>query len=498
MATILLAVSGPVTHTALYAALKTEACSSRLPTRLRATMYTRVLSLPLLAILCLMGCNAPGSAMEDDPPSNDSDDRYELAASYSAEKAGDALIIFEAGEVKRAEGQNGFDLNESHFLASGTKSFAGVMAWAAEADGLLDIDAPVAHVIPEWTDDEGKASITLYQLLTLTSGLNPGSPGQAPGFEEALASDLVHAPAEGFRYGPGAFQAFGGVLTEALNGEGPTDYLQRRILDPIGASFDRWNRVDGDPQLAGGAFLTADDWLRFGQLVLNDGSWNGTQVVPPGLQDALRQAPEAAPAYGLSFWLNAPVSENASFLDETPIRADRDGADGFIYADGPNDVLMAAGLFNQRLYVIPSHEMVIVRFGRADPSWNDAEFLARVIEGEAIERPSVRASSQRAENTDLLASARLAQLTGELDLTSEQRDTLEPIIEDHMEAMSELLGPFRSDDRLRPGQRIRLLRQIRTQQEATDEAIEAVLTEEQVERYRELRNEEREMWREQR
>ena len=464
-------------------------------------MNIRALSLAVLVLALLTACNAPGSAMEDDPPSDDpapEDDRYELAASYSAEKAGDAIVIYEAGDVKRAEGQNGFDLDDAHFLASGTKSFSGVMAWAAAEDGLLDIDAPVSNVISEWDDDEAKASITLYQLLTLTSGLNPGSPGQASIFEEALVRDLVHEPGESFRYGPGAFQAFGGVLTEVLDGEDPTDYLQRRILDPIGASFDSWNRVDSDPQLAGGAFLTADDWLRFGQLILQDGSWNGTQVLQPGLLDALLQTPDAAPGYGLTFWVNAPLSSDDAFLDDAPGSPDGDGSEGFLYADGPSDILMAAGLFNQRLYVIPSRDMVVVRFGRADPSWSDAEFLARALDGEDIERPSARRDDQQAENPDLIANLRVTQLTNELDLTPDQRATLQPIIKEHTEAMSELLGPFRSDDRLRPLQRLRLLRQVRNQQEATDEAIEAVLTEGQVERYRELRDEEREMWREER
>jgi CubicO group peptidase (beta-lactamase class C family) len=416
-----------------------------------------------------------------------------LAAAYAADKSGDALIIYEGGAIVRAEGQNGFDLDAPHFLASGTKSFAGVMAWAAAADGLLDLDAPVAAVVPAWADDEAKADITLYELLTLTSGLDPGAVGQAPRYADALTYDLVHPPGAGFRYGPGAFQAFGGVMTEVLEGEAPTAYLQRRILAPIGASVDRWNRIDGDAQLAGGAHMTAHDWLRFGRLVLQDGTWEGQRVLPSGLHDALLQAPDAAPAYGLTFWLNTPVPPNHSFLDFSP--ADSDGAAGFIYADGPGDILMAAGLFNQRLYVIPSRDMVIVRFGRADPSWNDAEFLARVLDEEALERPAADVDERLAGGPAVLARVRLAQLASALDLTPEQREALQPILYDHMEAMAPRLRPFQTEDDLRPRQRLRLLRQIRRQQEATDEAIEAVLTADQVVRYRDLRAEERAEWR---
>lgn len=52
-----------------------------------------------------------------------------------------------------------------------------------------------------------------------------------------------------------------------------------------------------------------------------------------------------------------------------------------IYADGPSDLFMAAGGSGQRLYVIPARELVVVRVGRADPTWNDAEFLARLLDG---------------------------------------------------------------------------------------------------------------------
>jgi len=445
--------------------------------------------LPLfLVLLCVLGCTAP---IADDTPATD--ERFALAAAYAADKAGDALIIYEGGAIVRAEGQNGFALDAPHFLASGTKSFAGVMAWAAAADGLLDLDAPVADVVPAWADDEAKADITLSELLTLTSGLNPGAVGQAPRYADALAYALVHPPGEGFRYGPAAFQAFGGVMAEVLEGEAPTAYLQRRILAPIGASVDRWNRIDGDAQLAGGAHMTAHDWLRFGRLILQDGTWDGAQVVPSGLRDALLQTPDAAPAYGLTFWLNTPVPPDHAFLDFSPVGFD--GPEGFIYAEGPDDVLMAAGLFNQRLYIIPSREMVVVRLGRADPSWNDAEFLARVLDEEALERPAARTGERLADGPAMLARVRLAQLAGHLDLTAEQRSALRPILRDHMEAMAPLLRPFQANEDLRPRQRLRLLRQIRRQQEATDEAIEALLSSEQVTRYRDLRTEERAEWR---
>ena len=448
--------------------------------------------LPLALLLLPVGCASPPAPDPDETPA--SDDRHAMAAAYSADKAGDAIIIYEAGEVVLAEGQNGYPLDRPHILASGTKSFSGVLALAAQADGLLDIDALIAEVIPEWADDDEKASITVRQLLNLTSGLDPGQVGQAQSFDASLDADLVHEPGEEFRYGPDNFQAFGGVLNRVLEGEAADAYLERRILEPIGATVAEWNTTDGDTNLSAGARMTADDWLRFGQLVLNDGAWNGEQILEPGVRDALRETPSAAPGYGLTFWLNHPVPEHHAFLEYTPVQGD--GPEGFIYTDGPDDLLMAAGLFNQRLYVIPSREMVVVRFGRADPSWNDAEFLARVLEGEPLDRPQAQEARTMVDGDELMARMRMTQLTNELDLSEAQQEELFPEIKAHMERMQDLLEPLQADESLRRLQRLRLLRQVRQQQDATDEVVLNVLTSEQAEQYNDLRERERSEFRE--
>jgi CubicO group peptidase (beta-lactamase class C family) len=56
----------------------------------------------------------------------------------------------------------------------------------------------------------------------------------------------------------------------------------------------------------------------------------------------------------------------------------------FIYDGAPGSLYMAAGRYNQRLYVMPSRQMVVVRTGRADLTWSDADFLARLLGGCAL------------------------------------------------------------------------------------------------------------------
>jgi CubicO group peptidase (beta-lactamase class C family) len=467
-----------------------------------------IASLALASVLTLTvvcaGSAPGGTSPEDaspsapDPAASASDDPYDMAAAYSADRAGDAVLVWTGGDLVMERYQNGYDPDTPHMLASGSKTFSGLMAWTAQADGVLSIDDRLAGALPTWRDDPSRSKATLRQLLHLTAGL-PGGIGRAPSFEDAVEADLVHAPGEGFRYGPTAFQVFGAVLKEKLEGEDPAGYLQRRILDPIGASVV-WRRVEGDPQLAGGARMTARDWLRVGRLILQDGAWDGAQVIPAGLCEALATPTDASPGYGLTTWINAQLHPDDPFFDHAPANLRPASAGRVIYPDGPADLFMAAGLFNQRLYIVPSRELVAVRFGRRDATWNDAEFLARLLDGVAYDAPapSPKVRALRAQQAaSLLADRYLATLDSVLTLDVEQEAALRSVVADHV---ADLVDIRRERERREPlswRDRRAMRRQMRRLQEAFDAAVEAELTGPQIDRYRVYREEQRDALREQ-
>ena len=76
---------------------------------------------------------------------------------------GDAVLVMLEGRVVFEDYPDNGSANRTHLLASGTKSFAGVMAIAAEQDGLLTLDEPVSRTIPEWANDSQRASISIRQ-----------------------------------------------------------------------------------------------------------------------------------------------------------------------------------------------------------------------------------------------------------------------------------------------------------------------------------------------
>jgi CubicO group peptidase (beta-lactamase class C family) len=311
--------------------------------------------------------------------------RFELAADYSKDYRGLSLIVIKGDRVVFEQYDNGHSAESPHMLASGTKSFVGVMAMAAVEDKLLKLDERVSETITEWKADSRKSRITISQLLHLVSGLGGGTLGRPPAYADAIASTVDYEPGTKFQYGPTPFQVFGEVMRRKLlvKKEGPLEYLKRRILDPIGLKISFWQRgTDGNPHLPSGAFLESREWAKFGVFLKNGGKWNGKQIISKKLLDLCYVGSKVNPAYGLTFWLNAAGGESqdedesgAQRVPETT-RISRNG----IYANGPGDLVMAAGAGQQRLYIIPSLDLVIVRQGRLS-RFRDAEFLARILDG---------------------------------------------------------------------------------------------------------------------
>ena len=167
-------------------------------------------------------------------------------------------------------------------------------------------------------------------------------------------------------------------------------YLKRRVLDPIGMRVARWNSKDGGPNLPSGAHATAREWVKFGLLLKNGGRWNGKQIIGRKLLEELTAGSKANGNYGLTCWLNRSHSGEAEIAGGTRrlrrllggdeetgvVAASKYGVDAKL----PNGLYMAAGGGNQRLYIIPSHDLVVVRQGRLG-EWDDREFLTLLLTG---------------------------------------------------------------------------------------------------------------------
>ena len=350
-------------------------------------------------ILSVGGCGN-GAAPGDDAAADAGElTSYRAAADYSRARNGFAVLVQENGQIVFEDYQveNGVVAAPEipHRLASGTKSFWGVAACAAVSDGILQLDENVSATLTEWKADPLKNQITVRQLLTLTSGLEQGGvalQGASVGDKYGYAVNQLqmrYAPGEQFDYGPGPYEAFGAFLARKLadSNESPLDYLRRRILDPIGLHVARWTMDGaGNPNMAAGAFLTTREWVKFGELVKNAGKWQGKRLVDADVLAESFMGTRANPAYGLTWWLNDVgygVVQGAGVWYRVPSIP--------VLPTLIPDLIRAMGHGKQRLYVIPSRNLVIVRFGESEGmGWSDKEFLKLLLGNPRIHGPSAR------------------------------------------------------------------------------------------------------------
>lgn len=361
----------------------------------------------------------------------DAQSRYAKAADYSAACSGRAVLILIDGKPVFERYDHGWSADRRHPLASGTKSFTGVVAACAVQDGLITWDERASDTITEWKPDPRKSGITVRELLSLSSGLDPAdaafgtrgggillgegarkrserlgnTPSPSDRFKAAVDVPATHDPGEKFEYGPSHFYAFGEMLQRKIKARHAADpafpdatyfeYMKRRVLAPVGLAESLWGLdAAGNPNLPGGCLLTAREWARFGEMIRLNGravrpDGSSVQVVPPEILAECFKPSRTNSSYGLTWWLMTGVSPEAQIIadgllgrrirDQNQRRqaADVRGPDG-----KPLTVYMAAGLGKQRLYVIPQYNMVVVRFAEATrqgTSFDNAEFLAPIL-----------------------------------------------------------------------------------------------------------------------
>jgi CubicO group peptidase (beta-lactamase class C family) len=304
------------------------------------------------------------------------------AARYSAARHGTSFLIIQNGKTLLEQYPIDGNSGVSRRIYSGTKAFWGLAALAAVEDGLLKLDERVADTIPAWQNDPRKSRVTIRQLLDFSCGLAPGSSlhNRDPGDRDAIAIRLpiVAEPGTAFIYGPSPLQVFHYVLKNKLHGQTPQTYLERRVLRRLGLGPQRYllDRA-GNPLLAAGWQLTARQWARLGRLVLA----RGAPIISATSLEQCWRGSAPNPAFAFGWWNNraAPAGQELDFekmLNPTWSRQSWSGA--CLCRDAPADLVECIGSGYQRLFVIPSLKLVIVRHSTGG-SFSDAEFLRLLL-----------------------------------------------------------------------------------------------------------------------
>ncbi|NNE77794.1 MAG: serine hydrolase [Pricia sp.] len=251
-----------------------------------------------------------------------------------------------------------------------TKSVLGTLFGILEYKGRINLNsrAPVA----DWQNDARK-EITLNHLLRMQSGLAWNEDYTTISDVTKmlfLASDMtqvqtnqerVAAPTEIWNYSSGTSNLLSGILRDQFKSHQEyLDYPYAALIDKIGMqSMVIETDMKGNYVGSSYAWANTRDWAKFGLLYLNKGEWNGNQLFDPKWV-AYVTAPtmHSDGKYGGHFWLNA----------------------GGKYPDVPKDMYSANGFQGQRVFIIPSKDLVVVRTGLAEePDFDMNAFLGGII-----------------------------------------------------------------------------------------------------------------------
>jgi len=276
----------------------------------------------------------------------------------------------------------GFNLNMPQLGWSMSKSVTNALVGVLVRNGKLDVHRPAP--VPEWQKaDDPRQKITLDQLLRMSAGLE-FSEEYAP-FSDAVYmfydsydfaayaanKPLETEPDEKWYYSSGTANIIARVVRQTIEKqhENYYDYLYQNLFHKIGM-LSVVMEPDPSGTFVGSSYMfaTPRDWARFGLLYLQDGVWNGERILPEGWVKYTTTPTPRAPQgkYGAFFWLNAGALSDAS---------DR------MMASVPVDTFFARGFQEQRVFIVPSKNLVLVRFGATSQksAWNDEAFVASML-----------------------------------------------------------------------------------------------------------------------
>jgi len=312
-----------------------------------------------------------------------SDPRGITEAEQYADSTGSvALLIFHQGALRYEKYWPGFDRSTRTNPNSMHKTVLGLLVGAAIADGFIDsVDAPASKWITEWQGDE-RRKITVRDLLQMSSGLQVPIFGTWKSAKILFGSDLsagvlglpsVKSSGSEYQYSNANSQVLL-ILLERATGQRYSSYLSSRLWKRLGADDAAlWmDREGGLPRGFCCLFATARDWLRVGRLFLDGGRAGDDQLVPTAwIADTVMPAPKNS-NFGYQIWLGSPPSTERRYNDYTvkAFHSEPFAAKDMIYIDG---------FGGQRVYIIPSLQLVIVRTGKSTTSWDDAVIPNAVI-----------------------------------------------------------------------------------------------------------------------
>ncbi|MFN3754219.1 serine hydrolase domain-containing protein [Flavobacterium sp.] len=268
---------------------------------------------------------------------------------FLEEKNTKSFIILVNGRIVMENYFNGHTATSPWYWASAGKTLTTTVTGIAQDEGLLNINNKVSDYLGiGWTSAPlaKENLITCKNLLSMNSGLN-----DALG-DDVSPANLQYVADAGTRWAyHNVYVKLQDVVAQS-SGQTWANYFNTKLRDRIGMTGGAWINLDGLSVY----WSTTRSMARFGLLSLNKGKWNGTTIVNENyFTQATTTSQSINQAYGYMWWLNGKSSFH---LPQTQLEFN-----GTLIPNAPNDMYAALGKNDQKIYVIPSKKMVIIRMG---------------------------------------------------------------------------------------------------------------------------------------
>ncbi len=280
-----------------------------------------------------------------------------------------AVLVIYKDQIVAEKYAPGFTVETPQLGWSMTKSITNAMVGLLVKEGKLSIES--SNLFKVWEQDERK-SITLNNLLQMNTGLDWNEQygdqsditlmlyrqNDKAGY--AINRELMSKPGSVWEYSSGTTNIIQKLMKNVIgNEEEYWKYPYVNLFDKIGME-SAMIEVDNTGTFVGSSYgyATPRDWAKFGLLYLHDGVWDGEQILPEGWVDYSKKATDASEGeYAAHFWTNSSLK----------------------HPDAPQDMFWCQGFHGQRVYIIPSKDMVIVRLGVSEDGTYEFDPLLKGI-----------------------------------------------------------------------------------------------------------------------
>ncbi len=314
-----------------------------------------------------------GNKLRNTTPPGIDIEKINIAISQALSEGHTRGIVVAYDTIFLAEAYNhGFDKDTRILGWSMAKSITNALVGIMVKKGRLQLEGETS--ISEWNNDERK-NISLKNLLQMSSGLQWKEiyyyisdvtkmlfiePDVA---KYAISSRLSQPPDSVWYYSSGTTNIISEIMKRAAgNYDDYISFPRNELFNKIGMRSMAMEADQSGTYVGSSyAFATPRDWARFGLLYLKNGYWGKEQILPKGwVKFTQTPARKSDGKYGAHFWLNSSANPKLP--------------------DAPSSIFFCSGFNGQRVYIVPSHNLVIVRMGLSGiGEFNFNKFVSSII-----------------------------------------------------------------------------------------------------------------------